>query len=231
MQAQQHQGQNLDYITITPDDYDPALNYPLVLMLHGFGANMRDLASLAPAIEDKGYIYACPNAPFPFDFGGGHTGYGWMPRQNAAPPEEVEKAREQSETKLAGCFDEIFEQLHAVPGQAALLGFSQGGTMTYRCGLNRPQTFAALVALSAAVFDPQILQSQLPADRSQPIFIAHGSNDQQIDIATARATCAFLETAGYRPHYREYPIGHEIPFPVLRDLIPWLTAALPPLRH
>ena len=28
MQAQQHQGQNLDYITITPDDYDPARSYP-----------------------------------------------------------------------------------------------------------------------------------------------------------------------------------------------------------
>lgn len=176
MKSEQHQGRQLNYITITPDDYNPANSYPLVIMLHGFGANMGDLAGLAPAIADRGYVYACPNAPFPFDFGGGQVGYGWMPRQNAAAPAEVEAARQQSETLLAGFFEEIFDHLNTAPGGAALLGFSQGGTMTYRCGLDRPYTFAALVALSAAVFDPTILKARLPAtDRAQPIFIAHGS--------------------------------------------------------
>ena len=28
------------------------------IMLHGFGANMQDLAGLAPAIESEGYVYA-----------------------------------------------------------------------------------------------------------------------------------------------------------------------------
>lgn len=229
MKSEQHQGQHLNYITITPDDYRPTAAYPLVIMLHGFGANRGDLAGLAPAIADRGYVYACPNAPFPFDFGGGQIGYGWMPRQNAAAPAEVEQARQHSETLLDGFFAEVFDQLHPPPGQAALLGFSQGGTMTYRCGLDRPYTFAALIALSAAVFDPAILKPCLPAnDRAQPLFIAHGTADQQIDIATARATRAFLEAEGYQPHYREYPMGHEIPPAVLQDLVPWLTAILPP---
>lgn len=232
MKSEQHQGRQLNYITVTPDDYNPANSYPLVIMLHGFGANMGDLAGLAPAIADKGYVYACPNAPFPFDFGGGQIGYGWMPRQNAAAPEEVEAARQQSEQLLAGFFEEVFDHLNTAPGGAALLGFSQGGTMTYRCGLDRPYTFAALVALSAAVFDPAILKPRLPAtDRAQPIFIAHGTGDRQIDVATARATRAFLAAEGYQPEYREYPMGHEIPFEVLQDLIPWLTKILPPLGY
>ena len=230
MKGEQHQGQHLNYITLTPDDYNPAVSYPLVIMLHGFGANMSDLAGLAPAIGEQGYVYACPNAPIPFDFGGGHTGYGWMPRQNAAAPEEVETARAQSETLLTACFDEIFDRLNATPGRVVLLGFSQGGTMTYRCGLNRPETFAGLAALSAAVFDPAILEPQLPAARTQPLFIAHGTADRQIDIATARATHAYLEAAGYQPQYREYAMGHEIPPAVLQNLIPWLNGVLPPLR-
>lgn len=229
MKGEQHQGQHLNYITLTPDDYNPDLSYPLVIMLHGFGANMSDLAGLAPAIGEQGYVYACPNAPIPFDFGGGHLGYGWMPRQNAADPAEVERAREQSETRLAGFFEEVFDRLNATPGRAVLLGFSQGGTMTYRCGLNRPETFAGLAALSAAVFDPAILKPQLPPVRNQPLFIAHGLSDRQIDIATARATRAFLEAEGYQPQYREYPMGHEIPPAVLQDLVPWLNGILPPL--
>ena len=229
MKGEQHQGQHLNYITLAPDDYNPAVSYPLVIMLHGFGANMSDLAGLAPAIGEQGYVYACPNAPIPFDFGGGHIGYGWMPRQNAADPAEVEQAREQSETLLAGFFEEVFDRLNATPGRAVLLGFSQGGTMTYRCGLNRPETFAGLAALSAAVFDPAILKPQLPPARTQPLFIAHGLSDRQIDIATARATRAFLEAEGYQPQYREYPMGHEIPPAVLQDLVPWLNGVLPPL--
>ena len=230
MKGEQHEGRSLNFITVTPDDYNPAVSYPLVIMLHGFGAHMGDLASLAPAIEDKGYVYACPNAPIPFDFGGGHMGYGWMPRQNVAAPEEVEAARASSEALLTDFFDEIFEKLNTTPGKAVLLGFSQGGSMTYRCGLGRPDTFAGLVALSAAIFDPSILKPRLPESRSQPIFVAHGTGDRQIAVETARATRAFLEEEGYQPEYREYNIGHEIPLEVLQDLIPWITGVLPPLR-
>ena len=230
MKGEQHEGRSLNYITVTPDDYNPEVSYPLVIMLHGFGAHMGDLAGLAPAIEDKGYVYACPNAPIPFDFGGGHVGYGWMPRQNVASPEEVEAARSNSEALLRDCFEEIFEKLNATPGKMALLGFSQGGAMTYRCGLGRPDLFAGLVALSAAVFDTGILRPNLPEGRDQPIFVAHGVGDMQINVETARATRDFLEGEGYHPEYREYNMGHEIPFEVLRDLIPWITGVLPPLR-
>ena len=230
MKGEQHEGRSLKFLTVTPDDYDPGINYPLVIMLHGFGAHMGDLAGLAPAIEDKGYVYACPNAPLAFDFGGGHVGYGWMPRQNVATPEEVEAARENSEALLNDCFEEIFEKFNAVPGKVVLLGFSQGGTMTYRCGLGRPDIFAGLVPLSAAVFDPEILRPKLPEGRTQPIFVAHGTGDMQIGVETARATKVFLQAEGYQPEYREYNMGHEIPFEVLRDLIPWITGVLPPLR-
>ena len=55
----------------------PATRYPLVVLLHGFGANMQDLASLAPYIDEKGYVYAFPNAPFTVELGPGYTGYSW----------------------------------------------------------------------------------------------------------------------------------------------------------
>jgi predicted esterase len=47
---------------------------------------------------------------------------------------------------------------------------------------------------------------------------------------TARNTMKFLEDEGFHPDYHEYDMAHEIPPMVVKDLVPWLTEVLPPLR-
>ena len=54
MQAERHEGEGLKYMTVLPDGYDPGIRYPLVIMLHGFGANMQDLAGLSSNINPRG---------------------------------------------------------------------------------------------------------------------------------------------------------------------------------
>lgn len=83
MQTKRYEGSTLQYLAIEPDGYDPARKYPMIILLHGFGAHMGDLAGLAPAIDAAGYVYICPNAPIPFQIGPSMTGFGWTP---AAPP-------------------------------------------------------------------------------------------------------------------------------------------------
>ena len=224
MQTQQHQGNSLRYITVLPDGYDPKVSYPLIIMLHGFGANMQDLAGLAPVINSHGYVYACPNAPISFDLGGGYPGYGWTSPRGQSTSDEVQTA----EQLLAEFFEEVFHRFHVAPGQALLLGFSQGGGMTYRCGLGHPETFAGLVALSSSLPDPEILQNRLPLERNQAIFVAHGTSDPMIGSDRAHAAREFLEEAGYPLEFHEYSMGHEINEEVLRDLVPWLAKVLPP---
>lgn len=227
MKVEQQQGKDLHYLSIYPENYDPQLRYPVVIMLHGFGANMKDLASLAPAIDQQGYVYVCPNAPIPFDVGLGMVGYGWHPRREEASAEDYQRA----EALLNRFLDEVIEDLKATPGQIVLLGFSQGGGMTYRCGLARPETFRGLVALSASLPNPDDLTAKLPSQRNQPIFIAHGRSDPLVSMGSARTTRKFLEEAGYQPDYHEYDMAHEIPPMVLQDLVPWLAEVLPPMRR
>ena len=226
MQGEQHQGAGLKYLTILPDEYDPDASYPLLILLHGFGANMEDLASLAPAISRTGYVYAYPNAPISFDLGGGQVGYGWTSPRGLASPEEVQVA----EDLLDAFFEEVFEQFKVTASNCILAGFSQGGGMTYRCGLRRLDPFAGLVALSASLQDPQELEARLPEDRSQRIFVAHGLLDPLIAADRARAAREFLEGVGYHPDYHEYDMAHVISMDVLNDLIPWMAKVLPPLQ-
>ena len=224
MKAEINEGSGLQYITIVPDEYDSDSAYPLVVMLHGFGANMQDLAGLAPAINDTGYVYACPNAPIPFELGPGQTGFGWMTPRGGGTPEETAK----SEQLLSDFFDTVFEQFNVMPGQALLLGFSQGGGMTYRCGLGRADKFAGLAALSATLPDSDELLARLPSERKQPIFIAQGRYDQMVSEDTAHSAKTFLENNGYSPDFYLYDMGHEISGEELGDLVPWMAAVLPP---
>ena len=227
MKAAQHQGRSLLYLTVEPDDYDASLQYPLFILLHGFGANMQDLASLAPAINREGYVYACPQAPLSFQIMPGMVGYGWTPRGAEATAEDIQNAEDALDT----FFVEIMEKYNVSPGNVILSGFSQGGGMTYRCGLRQPAVFAGLAILSGTMPDPDSLRARLPQARSQPIFVAHGTVDSVLPIERGRTAHQFLESEGYRPRYKEYPIAHEISPEVLSDLVEWASAVLPPLAR
>ena len=147
-----------------------------------------------------------------------------MTPRGGSTPDEVAN----SEKLLDDFFQEVLEKFRVGPGKALLLGFSQGGGMTYRCGLGRAETFAGLAALSATLPGADELDPRLPADRSQPIFVAHGRHDQMIAESTAYAAKDYLETAGYSPELHVYDMGHEISGELLGDLVPWIASVLPP---
>ena len=224
MRAEINEGPGLQYVTVVPDDYPPDSSYPLVIMLHGFGANMQDLAGLAPALSADGYVYACPNAPIPFQLGPGQTGFGWLTPRGGGTAEETAN----SEKLLGDFFDTVFQQFNVSPGNAILMGFSQGGGMTYRCGLGRADKFAGLAALSATLPDEDDLAARLPVERTQPIFIAHGLFDQMVSEDTAQSAKSFLESNGYTPEFHTYNMGHEISGEELGDLVPWVARVLSP---
>ena len=206
MEIQQHSSGGLDYLAILPDGYRPDEAYPLVVLLHGFGAHMGDLASLAPALGRRGYVYVAPNGPLKVRIAPNQVGYAWTPPGGAGAEEYAWR----SEELLAPLFDEVLERYGVPPGQAVLLGFSQGGGMTYRCGLGRPEVFAGLVALSSVLPDLDVLRERLPSERTQQVFIAHGLLDDLVTVDQAQQAREFLEEAGYHPAYREYPMAHEI---------------------
>ena len=154
---------------------------PLLMLLHGYGSNEQDLMGLAPAINPTGYVYACPNAPIPFQLGPGQTGFGWMTPRGGGTPEETENS-----VQLVGDFiDTIFEEFNVKPRQALLLGFSQGGGMTYRCGLSRADKFAGLVALSATLPEQDELAAGIFGEQVVEERSAHTTD---VEIA-GRARC------------------------------------------
>ena len=227
MQAREIEGNSLAYILVEPDDYDESQDYPAVVLLHGFGASMSDLVGLAPGIDRSGYLYLFPNAPIRMQFEYGMTGYAWTPPGGQPGGED---AATRAEELLVGFFDEAMERHGLTEGDMVMGGFSQGGMMTYRFGLRRPEMFAGLVILSGRVPSPEILSENLPDHRDQPIFVAHGTQDKMIEVEHAQESRDFLTAQGYSPQYHEYHMAHEINQQVILDLKQWLNDVMPPLR-
>ena len=227
MQIDEHRGSGLAYLTIEPDGYESERRYPLIVLLHGFGASMRDLAGLCQAIDTTGFVYACPNAPISMEFGPGAVGYAWAPIDG----EGSERAYEYAEQLLVQFMDEVTSRYGVDRGQVLFGGFSQGGMMAYRYGLTRTDAVGGIFALSSRVPSIETWQDRLSARRELPIFVAHGTQDTLIGVDEARGSVELLRSEGYSPDYREYEMGHEISQKVLDDLVPWVHKNMTPMRR
>jgi phospholipase/carboxylesterase len=222
MDSQAYEGTSLPYVLVKPPGFSAGAGWPLVILAHGRGASMYDLANLAPAIDGSGYVYAFPNGPYRW-YG---VGYAWVGGQPGV--EELPEGSPGVEDLIDGFMTEVMRETGTPAGSVVLGGFSQGGGLTYRYGLSRPDLFAGLAILSGVFRDPE--QLKLPEGRDQPIFIAHGTQDQLLAIEMGRQARDYLQQAGYNPAYHEYPMGHEITPDVIRDLTLWLHETLSPKK-
>jgi phospholipase/carboxylesterase len=223
MNAEVIEGGALEYVLVTPEGYAANGTWPLVVLMHGYGANMYDLANLAPAIDPTGYVYAFPNAPYRLM---GMGGFSWSgDRPGAVEPEGPQQSVEQ---RLEAFTADVLERTKVEPGNVVLGGFSQGAGLSLRHGLVRPETFRGLIVLSGFFRDADLVRPKLPPDRNQPIFLAHGRQDTMIALDQALENKRFLESEGYAPEYHEYDMPHAVYPEVISDLVPWLHRVLPP---
>ena len=66
------------------------------------------------------------------------------------------------------------------------------------------------------------------ANRSVPIFAAHGTLDPLVGVELGRRSRDRLVEAGYAVEWREYPMEHQICGEELSDIGRWLTGVLSP---
>lgn len=225
MEAKQFESSTLRALIVEPDDYDPSREYPLIVLMHGFGSNMSDLANLTPAISRTEFLYVCPNAPNGFDLGMGQTGYAWANLYGNTYDQEALA----SEDKFMRFLEEVEATYRILQDKRIMGGFSQGGMMAYQMGLPRPEQFAGIFALSSTVKSPNLIQPRLPEQRNQSIFVAHGTADMIAPIQAGRGSRDILQKWGFSPEYYEYEgMAHEIRQEVIDDFVDWLNRLMQP---
>lgn len=205
----------LQYLTRVPSGRADTDELPLVVILHGRGADMHDLADLAPMIAPSTPMrFVFPNAPRKFSPMPGYTfGWSWFDGW----PAEPESFRE-SRRLILEFLDEITQRYPTPRGKVVLGGFSQGGMMSLDCGWRTDVELAGIVVMSGA-----LNESELPPFRNTPpVLIVHGTEDEMIPVLAAHRARRVLEEHGVEPEYHEFAMGHQVSvesLAVVRDFV------------
>lgn len=196
----------------------------LLVLLHGRGADERDLLPLVDLLDpDLRLLGVLPRGPLRLPPGGAH----WYAVRELGYPDPGTF----SDTfALVGTWlDELAAERQVPPERIVLGGFSQGAVMTYALGLaeGRPRP-AALAAFSG--FVPTVPGFRLDLGPPLPaVAIGHGALDPVIGVEWGRRARDLLVEAGAEVLYRESELlGHAIDPALLRELPGWLRRVLEP---
>ena len=199
---------------LLPVGYDAGGGHTLVVGLHGHGGGLFDFFVPAPLFRDAGIIYAVPQAPYAFLTANG-VGYSWNLR------DVDDSAADQGDEVTIRYILEVVAALRARynVGDVYLMGFSQGGTFTYRTAIANPEAFTGFATFGSGFNDGWFSAEELAAANHLRAFVAGGTEDSFARQVRAHAS---LEAAGYDVTLHEFDAGHTITRPALDTFIAWL---------
>lgn len=180
----------------------------IVVLIHGYGANGRDLIALArewaPALPDT--VFVSPDAPHPCEAAFGMPGsYQWFSLQSWHP-KDLLQGLEAAAPILNAAIDAVLEQYEVTDENLALVGFSQGTMMSLYAAPRRAGKVAGIVGYSGALLgDP----GQAP--HRPPVHLVHGQMDTVVPVMAYFDARSRLESAGYKVTGHVSPaLGHSI---------------------
>ena len=181
---------SLDYHEQKPASGQPPKQ--VILLLHGYGSNGRDLISLAPyfAKTAPNALFISPDAPFPCEMGGG--GFQWFSLAHYTP-EALIKGTKEATPILQTFIDEILKKHNLEDENLILIGFSQGTMMSLYVGPRRKNKIAGILGYSGAL----IHENDLADVQKPPICLVHGEADDVVTINRYHDAVRDLKAAGF----------------------------------
>lgn len=205
-----------------------AAGTPVAVLLHGRGADRRDLLPLAPHLPE-GTALVTPEAPHP----GAPWGYGpgWAWYRYVAEDRVVPETLAESLGALDGFLDALPEILGFEPGPVTLGGFSQGGTTSLAWALSRQgrlKGMEGVAVLSGFLVDDPTVPVAAEQARDLRVFWGHGTSDRNIPLALAEKGRERLRETGAELTTSDHPGGHGIAPGEAEELARWMNAVSRP---
>lgn len=212
---------SLTYLDLPPAKPEHA---PLMIMLHGYGSNERDLIQLAPSLRPE-FRYISARAPQKMDFGM----FGWFPIEFTPTGISVDYvAAQQALDQFITFIGEIIAEYRPAGNKVFLMGFSQGSVMSYLTAFHAPELLHGVIACSGQLPEKTVPHESLkPALCKLPFLVIHGIYDDVLPIAKGRAAHAWLQEHIEDLTYREYPIAHQIADSGIELICSWLEKRVP----
>jgi len=210
-------GQRMPYRIYVPTRWDGKTSLPILLFLHGAGADENSYLDLAGGLlkqlaEQYGYIVVSPLGFTPLGaygnplrlpavFGESKT----AAAQRAAVTPQRQRELDLSELEVITVLEIVTEEYGADRSRTFLAGHSMGSGGVWHLAARYPERWRAIAPMSGPFVDEQTY----PFDRLRPlpIFVTEGTGAAP-SLAGSRALAAFMRAGGFDFQYLEVDGDH-----------------------
>ena len=214
--------------------------YPLVMILHGHGANPENYVGIFERFASSLDAIVCaPYGPYPIPFERGH-GYSWFPApwffqellRTGKPSGDRAQRRMEIELQeqavsrsfVLAAIDHVSAKFPIDPDRVFLMGHSEGGVLAYGLALEHPDLFRGLIVVGARLrpsdATPEILTEA--AGRLE-VMICHSRGDRAISFDNAKAASEALGEAGIQSKIFPYEGGHGFTPELAKTIGRWIA--------
>lgn len=196
---------------------------PLLIALHGYTANKRQMMREARAIAPQDFAIASlqgfhQHIREPKEKGGPlRFGFGWL--TNYRPEDSVAVHHRALLDLIASLIDEGTIDRERI----FLLGFSQSCALNYRFAFTHPDTLRGIVGICGGL-PGDWESSELYKPTSAAVFHLHGEQDEFYPPARVAGYAEQLGMRARDVEIKGYDAGHEITEPMRADVRAWLSA-------
>ena len=206
-----------------------------IIVLHGLGADGTDFLPFADQVDLSAVgpvRWVLPRAPVrPVTVNNGYRMRAWYDiyefgSQARSDPREDEPGLRDSFAAVHALIER--EIARGVPASRIVLaGFSQGCAITLGAGTRFGQGLAGLVGMSGYLpLAAATAAERSDANRSTPIFLAHGRRDPVVGLDRGTASRDLLAGLGYGVEWHDYPMEHSVCAEEVDDLQRFLLRVL-----
>jgi thioredoxin 1 len=191
-----------------------------LLLMHGYGADERDLGGLLPYLDPEGmFVTVLPRGPL-----AAPPGFSWFDVMTQ-DPDSARQGFEDALTAVGELLDEACAQHDMKREESVVAGFSQGAGLALALGYrksDKPHP-AAVLAMSPFV-RRELVDVDWDAAKDIPILLQHGTDDPMVNVSNSRELAKQLVEHGVPVVYSEYPMGHEVALESVQQARAWLDA-------
>ncbi|MBT4762839.1 MAG: esterase [Bdellovibrionaceae bacterium] len=202
-------------------------NNTCVIILHGYGADNKDLASLAhhtPGADKLSWYF--PNGILEVPLSPFMMGRAWFPIDMAAYEKAMaEKTFRDFSKKRPGGFDEamnkvneLYFNLQEKYDKIIVGGFSQGAMIATELALKNDDSVSGLAILSGVLVNQSKWEPLMEKAETLSFFQSHGIQDPVLSIEGARDLNALMKKHNHIGDLYDFVGQHEIPVEVIQKL-------------
>ncbi|MEL7212002.1 MAG: alpha/beta fold hydrolase [Pseudomonadota bacterium] len=173
----------------------------IVVFLHGYGANGKDLIGLAEPLAEHmpDTLFVAPDAPE--SISGLFGGLQWFPIPwiDGSSEEDAAAGLQAAAADLNAFLDGLLVEEDMLPEQLILFGFSQGTMMSLHVAPRREDPVAGIVAFSGRLLEPELLGDETVS--KMPIVLIHGDADDVVPPQSLPQAAEALQEAGFTEIY------------------------------